>query len=129
MKSARAQEAVAALHKLHSIKKRGPMASSLFLDQILAGSGLYSGECFVGDRLYSPNNWSAFVKKNTTDDKIKANIKLSSVNINYDANVWDWDLITALFKFPGIVENRKYLFLEKFGNVFQNFSDIKSYFS
>ena len=40
-KATRAQEAVAALQKLHAIKKRGPKASSLFLDQILANSGLY----------------------------------------------------------------------------------------
>ena len=25
---------------------------------------------------------------------------MSSVNINYDANVWDWDLVTAIFKSP-----------------------------
>ena len=94
-KATRAQEAVAALQKLHAIKKRGPKANSLFLDQILSSSGLYSGECFVGDRLH----WNNFVRP-YTDEKLKANIKLSSVNINYDANVWDWDLVTAIFKSP-----------------------------
>ena len=46
-KATRAQEAVAALQKLHTIKKRGPKANSLFLDQILSTSGLYSGKLFV----------------------------------------------------------------------------------
>ena len=45
-KATRAQEAVAALQKLHTIKKRGPKANSLFLDQILSTSGLYSGKLF-----------------------------------------------------------------------------------
>ena len=43
-KATRAQEAVAALQKLHTIKKQGPKANSLFLDQILSTSGLYSGK-------------------------------------------------------------------------------------
>ena len=54
-----------------------------------------SGECYVGDRLH----WTNFLKP-YNDDKLKSNIKLSSVNINYDANVWDWDLVTAIFKSP-----------------------------
>ena len=53
------------------------------------------GECFVGDRIH----WTNFLKP-YNDDKLKSNIKLSSVNINYDANVWDWDLVTAIFKSP-----------------------------
>ncbi len=97
-KSTRAQGAVAALQKLHAIKKRGPKACSLFLDQLLSYSGQFSGECFVSDRFSS--NWTVFLKMNNTDEKVRHSIKLSSVNINYDANVWDWDLVTAIFKWP-----------------------------
>ena len=43
-KATRAQEAVSALQKLHSLKKCVPKANSLFLDQILCHSGLNSGE-------------------------------------------------------------------------------------
>ena len=50
------------------------------------------GECFVGDRLH----WTNFLKP-YNDDKLKSNIKLSSVNINYDANVWDWDLVNCMY--------------------------------
>lgn len=52
-RSNRATEAVSALQKLHTAKKRGPTAYSLFLDQILAFSGgSFRGENFVGgDRL------------------------------------------------------------------------------
>ena len=51
-RSNRATEAVSALQKLHTTKKRGPVAHSLFLDQILAFSGgsFRGGENFVGDR-------------------------------------------------------------------------------
>ena len=51
-RSNRATEAVSALQKLHTSKKRSPVAHSLFLDQILAFSGgSFRGENFVGDRL------------------------------------------------------------------------------
>ena len=97
-KATRAQEAVSALQKLHSLKKKSPIANSLFLDQILCHSGLDSGDCFVGDRLL----WTNFsgTKSGHQDERLKAKIKLSSVNTNYDANVWDWDLVTSIFKCP-----------------------------
>ena len=59
--SNRASEAVDALQKLHSIKKRGPVACSLFLDLIMTGSGYFGGEGFVGDRLHAPN-WNELLK-------------------------------------------------------------------
>ena len=96
-KATPAQEAVSALQKVHSLKKRGPKAYSLFLDQILCHSGLNSGQCFVGDRLL----WTNFpAKSGHHEDRLKNKIRLSSVNINYDSNVWDWDLVTAIFKCP-----------------------------
>ena len=43
---------MSALQKLHTTKKQGPSAHSLFLDQILASSGgPYRGENFIGERL------------------------------------------------------------------------------
>lgn len=116
-KATRAQEAVAALHKLHAMKKRGPKASSLFLDQILANSGQYGGDCFVGDRLL----WSN-LHKTTNDEKIKSTIKSSSVNANYDANVWDWDLVTAIFRFPDS-EQFKSLEVQEFKNFVRRVAD------
>ena len=69
----------------------------MFLDQILCHSGLNSGQCFVGDRLL----WTNFpAKSGHHEDRLKNKIRLSSVNINYDSNVWDWDLVTAIFKCP-----------------------------
>ena len=118
-RATRAQEAVVALQKIHALKKRGPKANSLFFDQILANSGIDRGECFVGDKLHH----NAMVNKPYSDEKLKQNIKLSSVNINYDPNVWDWDLVTSILRSPPS-ENFKSLEVNDFRNFVQRITDF-----
>ena len=117
-RSTRAQEAVVALQKIHALKKRGPKANSLFFDQILANSGIGSGEYFVGDRLH----YNAMINKPCSDEKLKQNIKLSSVNINYDPNVWDWDLVTSILRSPPSA-SFKSLEVNDFRNFVQRITD------
>ena len=99
IRSNRASEAVDALQRLHDLKKRGPVASSLFLDQIMTGSGVFTGESFVGDRLNSPN-WNELLKK-SSDERVLASVRESQVgNTSCGWNDWNWELITAVFKWP-----------------------------
>ena len=103
-RSNRAAEAVDALHRLHDIKRRGPVGNSLFLNQIMAGSTRSVGrESFIGDRLHLPANWSELLKHEpAANDRINSSIRDSHVNnitVNPDTD-WDWDLITSVFKWP-----------------------------
>ena len=103
-RSNRAAEAVDALHRLHDIKRRGPVGNSLFLNQIMAGSTRSVGrESFIGDRLHLPANWSELLKHEpAANDRINSSIRDSHVNnITVDPDTeWDWDLITSVFKWP-----------------------------
>ena len=104
VRSNRAAEAVDALHRLHDIKKRGPVGNSLFLNQILAGSSRSVGrESFIGDRLHLPANWSELLRHEpAANERINSSIRDSQVNnITVDPDTaWDWDLITSVFKWP-----------------------------
>ena len=77
-----------------------------------------SGECFVGDKIY----YNTIMNKSCSDEKLKLNIKMSSVNINYDANVWDWDLVTAILRSPPS-EHFKNLEVHEFRNFVQRITD------
>ena len=86
------------------MKKRGPVANSLFLNQILAGSSRSVGrESFIGDRLHLPATWSELLRHEpAANERINASIRDSQVNnITVDPDTaWDWDLITSVFKWP-----------------------------
>ena len=86
---------------------------------MLSYSGQFSGECFVSDR-FSPN-WTVFLKMNNSDEKVRQSIKLSSVNINYDANVWDWNLVTTVLKWPS--ESLKLLDDQEYRNFVRRIMD------
>ena len=102
------------------------------------------GECFVGDRLLwtnFPSKVRVFLKKIDDtflreincfcsifqaihhEDRLKIKIKSSSVNINYDANVWDWDLVTAIFKCPESEALLKNLELAEYKNFVRRVTD------
>ena len=104
IRSNRAAEAVDALHRLHDIKKRGPIGNSLFLVQIMAGSPRSAGrESCIGDRFGLPANWSELLKHEpAANDRINASIRDSQVNnVTVDPDTaWDWDLITSVFRWP-----------------------------
>ena len=57
------------------------------------------------------------------EDRLKIKIKSSSVNINYDANVWDWDLVTAIFKCPESEALLKNLELAEYKNFVRRVTD------
>ena len=104
IRSNRAAEAVDALHRLHDLKKRGPVGNSLFLVQIMSESNRSVGkESFIGDRLHSPANWSELLRHEpAANERLNASIRDSQVNnVTVDPDTyWDWDLIMSVFKWP-----------------------------
>ena len=121
----RASEAVDALQKLHDLKKNGPKASSLFLDQIMkSGSDNFNfgGEGYAlegvgglgggGGHLHSAcnPNWNEVLKakvaagvsgSKSDDERVLDNVRHSGVNnTSYSWSEWKWDLITASVKMP-----------------------------
>ena len=134
VRSNRAAEAVDALHRIYDIKKRGPVANSLFLAEILAGSPKLVGrESFIGDRLHLPANWNELLKHEpAANERVNASIRDSQVNnVTVDPDTaWDWNLITSVFKWPSDVfrlqdtlENRNFVrrvveFFKPSGNKF-----------
>lgn len=109
VKALKAQEAVTALRQFHALKKRGPVANSLILDQILTSSSRgsdFTGEPFVGDRIQlSPVPWThQGLMKSSEASKDRTSgqtfIHDSKVTTTSEADDWDWDAVTALFKWP-----------------------------
>ncbi|XP_059078689.1 rapamycin-insensitive companion of mTOR-like isoform X2 [Tigriopus californicus] len=109
VKALKAQEAVTALRQCHALKKRGPVANSLILDQILTNSSRgsdFMGEPFVGDRIQlSPVPWSyqgLMKSSEASRDRTSGQtfIHDSKVTSTSEADEWDWDAVTALFKWP-----------------------------
>ena len=105
VRSNRASEAVDALHRLHEIKRRGPVANSLFLEQIMSDSTsrVIGRECFIGDRLHSPANWTELLRQEpAANERVNTCIRESQVNnVTVDPDTaWDWDLITSVLKWP-----------------------------
>jgi rapamycin-insensitive companion of mTOR len=81
------------------MKKTGPVAHSLFLDQILEDSGCFQGESFAGDRIHSPN-WQQLVLGSSADEKSMSAISESKVLESKDATTWDWDVLASVFRYP-----------------------------
>uniref|UniRef100_A0A0K2V7N4 Rapamycininsensitive companion of mTORlike [Saccoglossus kowalevskii] n=1 Tax=Lepeophtheirus salmonis TaxID=72036 RepID=A0A0K2V7N4_LEPSM len=97
----RASQAVSTLNRIHSIKKRGPTASSLFFYEILSVSERFpNGEGFIGVKLQNPGAWSQLLNK-SADDRVNTAIKESGVlspRLNWVD--WQWDQITVVFQCP-----------------------------
>ena len=81
------------------MKKLGPVAYSLFLEDIMTSSGLPSGQHFIGEKLHS-TKLSQLLSK-TTNERTQLSIQESRVLIQKEPAGWNWDLISAVFKWPG----------------------------
>ena len=117
--------------RLHDLKKRGPTACSLFLDQIMkSGSGDFHfggesdqtvdgrrrGGFFATSSTNNPN-WNEVLRSkmgggsssgsggggssSSHEERVLSNVRLSQVNnTNCSWSEWNWDLVTAVFKWP-----------------------------
>jgi len=124
--SNRALAAITALQKLHSLKRRGCLPSSLLLEQVLEYSGHHQGNGFVGDRLKLPS--SCPVSDQISDVN---NIKESGVVAQRDPQSWKWELIMSALKWPSealrkLEDSTCRLFLKKVTDFFLPSSNMFS---
>jgi len=124
--SNRALAAVTALHKLHTLKRRGCLPHSLLLEQVLEYSGHHQGNGFVGDRLKLPSTGP--VNEQTSDVN---NIKDSGVVAQRDPQSWKWELIMSALKWPSealrkLEDSTCRLFLKKVTDYFLPSSNMFS---
>ncbi|XP_070563534.1 rapamycin-insensitive companion of mTOR-like isoform X2 [Ptychodera flava] len=95
----RASAAVSRLSRYHEMKKRGPVPCSLFLDQILKYSKAYETDSAKNDKMVKEKLFHATYKD--SDDPISQALKDTKVLTTKANFEWDWDLITAVLKWPG----------------------------
>jgi len=124
--SNRALAAITALQKLHALKRRGCLPSSLLLEQVLEYSGHHQGNSFVGDRLKLPS--SGPVSDQASDAN---NIKESGVVAQRDPQSWKWELIMSALKWPSealrkLEDSTCKLFLKKVTDFFLPSSNMFS---
>ncbi|KAK7099628.1 rapamycin-insensitive companion of mTOR-like [Littorina saxatilis] len=96
----RACLAVKHLNELHSMKKRGLVPSSLFLDLLLQHAGKFKETTnrhwyFRRDTLRS-----YYYRKMPNDDNTQHAVRDSQVNTTKENYNWDWDLIGSILKWP-----------------------------
>ena len=91
-RSNRASEAIETLLKLHTFKKRGPTAHSLFLGEILSRSSVSasSGSPGVNSDVSSAN-----------ERALQSMVDSGVLSTSRCSDSWDWSLVQAAFKWPG----------------------------
>ncbi|XP_061180915.1 rapamycin-insensitive companion of mTOR-like [Saccostrea echinata] len=92
-----AREAIYYLERLHAMKKRGPVPSSLYLDQLIQRNG---GRPVGQTKFYLRKKYDLYINKSPTEDMIGQAIKDSNVVNTKDIVNWDWDLVPAILKWP-----------------------------
>uniref|UniRef100_T1J225 peptidylprolyl isomerase n=1 Tax=Strigamia maritima TaxID=126957 RepID=T1J225_STRMM len=90
-----ASAAITCLNRVHALKKRGPIPSSLFLEQLMHFASKNVEMHSLKDR-----NMNHFLGKDT-DELTNQAIKDSHVLSVLDPAQWDWNTIDAIFKLPG----------------------------
>ncbi|XP_052097251.1 rapamycin-insensitive companion of mTOR-like [Mytilus californianus] len=95
-----AQKAVYYLDRFHSLKKKGVVPCSLYLDQLIQySSGKNAGHKkqfhLQKDKLYD-----LYLAKFPSDDIITQAMRDSMVVGTKNNNMWNWDLISSILKWP-----------------------------
>ncbi|XP_041359986.1 rapamycin-insensitive companion of mTOR-like [Gigantopelta aegis] len=95
-----ASVAVTNLTHLHSLKKRGPVPHSLFLDQLLQHAGKFIE--FVGRHWHLKRDSLSelYFTKALADDLVSQVVRDTQILGNRDWKCWDWNLISSLLKWP-----------------------------
>ncbi|XP_002741655.1 rapamycin-insensitive companion of mTOR-like [Saccoglossus kowalevskii] len=94
----RASIAVNRLNRFHEMKKRGPVPSSLFLDQIMKYTREHKIDTQLTERLSHEKLIKAIYKD--YDDPVGQAIRDSMVISTSQHQAWNWNIITALLKWP-----------------------------
>ncbi|XP_077980982.1 rapamycin-insensitive companion of mTOR-like [Glandiceps talaboti] len=94
----RASIAISRLNRYHEMKKRGPVPCSLFLDQILKYTKAYETDSPKSEKLIKEKLIHAIYKD--SDDPVGQALKDTKVLFTKANFEWDWDLITAVLKWP-----------------------------
>ncbi len=99
-RSDRASEAVAALEKIHALKKNsGICPNSLFLEELLAHSELGSSSSCVPPASLSPSRLKQAALFSSASENVLQNVQRSGeALLKGSFHQWDWDLITSTFK-------------------------------
>ncbi|XP_064626915.1 rapamycin-insensitive companion of mTOR-like isoform X2 [Lineus longissimus] len=93
-----ASRAISWLDKLHSVKKRGPVPCSLYLDHIMEQSS-NKQENSHRNMKFHKDKLTCYMQKDSAD-LIAQVIKDCQVLSTKDNFNWDWDLIGAILKWP-----------------------------
>ncbi|KAK3090902.1 hypothetical protein FSP39_015586 [Pinctada imbricata] len=89
--------AVYLLDRFHSIKKRGPVPCSMYLDQLIQRNG---GRNVGQTRFHLRKTYDICITKSPSEDMIGQAIRESQVLVTKDNLKWEWDLIIAILKWP-----------------------------
>ncbi|XP_069128220.1 rapamycin-insensitive companion of mTOR-like isoform X2 [Argopecten irradians] len=96
----RACKAVSYLDRLHSMKKRGIIPCSLYLDHLIQNMG---GRKSPFSKHFHQNKNrlnSYYITKLSSEDMVTQTVKDSQVLYTKDNYAWDWDLIGSILKWP-----------------------------
>ncbi|XP_060081851.1 uncharacterized protein LOC132561136 [Ylistrum balloti] len=96
----RACKAVSYLDRLHSMKKRGIVPRSLYLDHLIQNMG---GRKSPFSKHFHQNKNrlnSYYINKLSSEDMVVQTVKDSQVLFTKDNYIWDWDLIASILKWP-----------------------------
>ena len=95
-----AQKAVYNLDRFHTLKKRGVVPCSLYLDQLIQHSSGKNAGHKKQFHLQKDKLYELYMAKFPSEDIITQAMKDSNVVNNKNSIVWNWDLIASILKWP-----------------------------